>query len=141
MSEYKKKFKQYLDKTGGRYTAQKEEILDIIIRKKSHFEVEEFLLSLLKKKIKISRATFYRTIKQLQDANLIQRVAIESGKVFYEKNSNQQRHDHVICNQCGRILEMHDSKIDEFLKSMCDTLDFSPEYRSLHIYGKCKNCA
>ena len=77
----------------------------------------------------------------MQDANLIQRVAIESGKVFYEKNSNQQRHDHVICNQCGRILEMHDSKIDEFLKSMCDILDFTPEYRSLHIYGKCKSCA
>ena len=50
MSKYKKIFKQFLDKTGGRYTEQKEDILDVILKTKTHFEVEELLLKMFSTK-------------------------------------------------------------------------------------------
>lgn len=136
-----KLFEDYLESKDSRYTKQKRAIVDEIFKIKTHFEVEEFIDRLRAEQNRFSRATVYRTIKQLLEAGLLQKISTRDGKVFYEKGIPDQHHDHIICNTCGRILEIKEGYIDEYLSEYCDKIGFVPEYRSLHIYGQCNRCA
>ena len=141
MKKYLTRFEAYLEKTGGRFTSQKVAIVDEIDKTRTHFEIEAFIDKIRAKDKKFSRATVYRTVKQLLDAGLIQKISMQDGKVFYERTPDHQQHDHLICNVCGRILEIHDEAVGQLLDVLCQKIGFEPEYRSLHIYGKCGKCA
>lgn len=140
MSNYLKQFEDYLAETGGRLSTQKKAIAEEIRKTRTHFEVESFIDKIRAKNQKFSRATVYRVIKQLLDAGLIQKISTMDGKVYYERSSAHQQHDHLICNQCGRILEIKDDALETQLLALCKALNFQPEYRSLHMYGKCSKC-
>lgn len=140
MKEPLKKFESFLKENKSRITSQKKEIAKHIFSTTDHFEVEEFIEQIRKKNTSISRATFYRTIKQLLDAGLIQKIRTRDGKIYYEQSSTQQQHAHIICNQCGKLFELKDKRIDEVIKSYCKSIDFVAEYQSIHIYGICKDC-
>ena len=133
-------FSEYLRQNDSRYTDQKRQIVERISDTKHHFEVDDFLNKMRNDGIKFSRATVYRTIKQLFVAGLIQKIRTKDGKVFYEQNFNQHHHDHLICNQCGVLFEIKEPHLNEYIKGYCDSIKFKLEYRSIHIYGICINC-
>ncbi|MBI60277.1 hypothetical protein CL657_03565 [bacterium] len=134
-------FEAYLKKNDSRYTKNKRFITEEIFNLTDHFEVENFIDHLRSQTKDISRATVYRTIKQLLDANLLQKISTLDGKVFYEHSKAQVQHAHIICNQCGNITEMHDDNLQDLITNYCDTIDFTMSYQSIHIYGTCKNCS
>ncbi len=137
-----KVFEEYLEANEGRYTTQKRVIVDEIFKIKTHFEVEEFIDRLrLDPTQRVARATVYRTIRQLLDAGLLQKISTRDGRVFYEKSIPDRHHDHIICNECGKIFEIKKNEIDHVLAEYCDKIGFVSEYRSLHIYGQCSKCA
>jgi len=76
----------------------------------------------------------------LLEAGLIQKILTRDGKVYYERTPDHHQHDHLICSTCGKILEIKDEGIEQFLTAACDAIGFVPEYRSLHIYGQCRGC-
>jgi Fur family transcriptional regulator, ferric uptake regulator len=134
-------FETYLTATDGRYTAQKRLIVDEIFKIKQHFEIENFIDSFRSDPDhKLSRATVYRTIKQLLDAGLLQKITTRDGRVFYERSVPDHHHDHLICNTCGKIIEIKGDHIEKQLEDVCAKADFIPEYRSLHVYGQCGKC-
>ena len=74
------------------------------------------------------------------DANLVQKITTLDGKVFYEPCRDQKQHDHLICKKCGKIIEIEDDVIEKYLIDYCKKIGFKSEYRSLHVYGICRNC-
>ena len=103
-------FAAYIATTEGRYTAQKRLIVDEIFKIKTHFEIENFIDSFrADPSHKLSRATVYRTVKQLLDAGLLQKIATRDGRVFYERSVPDKHNDHLICNACGKIVEIKES--------------------------------
>ena len=140
MSSLHSKFKTYLEREKLRYSDQKKDIVEAILKKSDHFEIDEFISEMHVKGQRLARATVYRTVKQLLDAKLIQKISGPNGRVFYEYNDVLEHHDHLICNYCGKILEIKNKTIEKAIKSECKSLNFIPEYRSLHIYGRCEEC-
>ena len=134
-------FESYLKDNDSRYTKTKRFITEEIFDLTDHFEVENFIDHLRSKTKDISRATVYRTIKQLLDANLLQKISTLDGKVYYEHSQKQLQHAHIICNNCGKIHEMHDDNLRHLITNYCNKIDFSMTYQSIHIYGTCKNCS
>eukprot|EP01047_Picozoa_sp_COSAG01_P013498 COSAG01_NODE_636_length_14635_cov_18.612617_10_plen_140_part_00 len=133
-------FQAYLDKHDSRYTSQKRMVVTEILKTRRHFELEDFLNKLHKQKKTFSRATIYRTIKQLLEAGLIQKITTQSGKVFYEPCRDQKQHDHLICKNCGKIIEIKEDLIENYLGKFCQNIGFKSEYRSLHVFGICQSC-
>ena len=141
MKKAHESFETFLKGQDSRYTSQKRAIADKVFNTKVPFEVDLFIFDSTKDGDKFSRATVYRTIKQLYEAGLIQRIATDDGKVYYERNISEKQHDHLICNQCGKISPLKNTGIEETLEKFCNSIGFKPEYRSLHLYGVCKKCA
>lgn len=131
-------FEEYLSKEGGRYTKTKQFIASEIFDLSEHFEVESFIDHLRVKTKDISRATVYRLIKQLLDAGLLQKISTRDGKVYYEQSRPQKEHAHIICNDCGKIIEIHDKSIRDLLVEQSKKLNFKATYQSVHIYGECQ---
>ncbi|MBH38365.1 hypothetical protein CL658_04970 [bacterium] len=131
-------FEAYLKQNDSRYTKTKRFITDEIFNLTDHFEVENFIDHLRSKTKDISRATVYRTIKQLLDANLLQKISTLDGKVFYEQSQTQRQHAHIICNNCGKINEIHDDTLYHLIDTYCKSINFTMTYQSIHIYGTCK---
>mgnify|MGYP001460801984 CR=1 FL=1 len=138
MKAFHKQFEVFLQENDSRYTAQKKEIVKEILKLNYHFEVDEFVTKMREKKKNFARATVYRTIKQLFDAGMIQKITTKEGKVYYEATSDEQ-HDHFICNQCGKIIEVTSPGINELIEKECEDRQFIPVYRSLHVYVNCSN--
>lgn len=140
MKDHHALFEDYLSQNSGRYTSQKKVIVERVFDAKEHFEIEDFINQLRAAKYRFSRSTVYRTVKQLLDAGLIQKISTQDGKVFYEPKRGRKQHDHLICNRCGKILEIKQAVIDQILDQYCEKIGFTQEYRSLHLYGLCKQC-
>lgn len=140
MSSLHEKFETFLIENQQRYTEQKKEIVSAILEKRDHFEIDEFISEEHVKGNRLARATVYRTVKQLLDANLIQKINAGNGRIYYEYNEELEHHDHMICNKCGKIIEIKNTAIENAILNECNKLGFTPEYRSLHIYGICSDC-
>jgi photosynthetic reaction center L subunit len=72
---------------------------------------EDVYRELLAEHQDIGLATVYRVLTQFEQAGILKRRNFESGKSVYELDEGQH-HDHLVCLQCGRVEEFHDSEIE-----------------------------
>ena len=109
----KKDFKDLLIKEGMKITQSRLGILDNILSSVSHRECEQIYADLSKEKIKVSRATIYRTLDVLVKYDYVRKLDIGDGKIRYEKKLGTKHHDHMICIEPGDIIEFHNKKIED----------------------------
>ncbi|MAV64087.1 MAG: hypothetical protein CMG00_02725 [Candidatus Marinimicrobia bacterium] len=108
-------FKNALSSEGMRYTNQRLEVLKDILTHHKHRDCEEIYSSLVEKKIKISRATIYRTLEVLEGHNFIRKLVLGEGSVKYERKINHPRHGHMICVESDDIIEFVDPRIEKIV--------------------------
>ena len=106
--------KKVLIREGLRYTQQRQIIWDEIKNSSKHRDAEEIYLIIKKKnKIKVSRATVYRTIDVLVKNNLVRKMELGDGRALYEHKFEEEHHDHMICVETGKITEFYNEKLEE----------------------------
>ena len=106
--------KKILIREGLRYTQQRQIIWDEIRNSSKHRDAEEIYLIIKKKnKIKVSRATVYRTIDVLVKNNLVRKMELGDGRALYEHKFEEEHHDHMICVETGKITEFYNEKLED----------------------------
>lgn len=135
-----KKLKNILHKEGLRYTLQRQEVWNEFLSSTKHRDAEEIYFSLLKRGIKVSRATVYRTIDVLVKNNMIEKLEIGDGKARYEYNDKFKHHDHLICTSCGKIIEFNDSDIENHQLHIARKYNFELMHHSHQLFGICEDC-
>lgn len=134
------KLKEILHKDGLRYTPQREEIWNELLSSEEHRDAEEIFFTLIKRGIKVSRATVYRTIDVLVSNNVIEKLDIGDGKARFEYNNKFVHHDHLICTSCGKIIEFHDKGIEKIQNNIAKEHGFKLRYHNHQLYGLCGDC-
>ena len=84
----------------------------------------------------IGLATIYRVLTQFEQAGLLLKHHFESGKAVYELNE-ESHHDHIVCLQCGHVVEFVDSEIEKRQKIIAEDNGFTIIDHSLYLYGDC----
>lgn len=92
------------------------------------------------KNYRVSRATLYNTIELLLDCRLVIKHQFGNNIAQYEKAFNNQHHEHLICQKCGRVEEFSDPRIDEVVGRIQERYQFSVHHHLLYIYGLCEAC-
>ncbi len=132
-------FTEYLKSGNHRITPERFEVLNFALNKKGHFAADELYADMKKNKSNISRATVYNTLELLVDCQLLVQRNFGDGKTTYESNFKRKAHDHLICTNCGEIIEFSAPEIEEIVKRVCDELGFIPSGYSFNIFGICKD--
>ena len=107
------KLKNVLKSEKLRYTQQRQIIWDEMRSSVEHRDAEEIYLEIKKKnKVKVSRATVYRTIDVLVKNNLVRKMELGDGRALYEHKFDEKHHDHMICVETGKITEFYNEKLE-----------------------------
>jgi Fur family ferric uptake transcriptional regulator len=106
-----------------------------------HMSAEDVYKVLLEAEEEIGLATVYRVLTQFEAAGLVTRHHFEGGHSVFEMNEGHH-HDHIVCNQCGKVVEFVEETIERCQEKVAKRAGFAIRDHSLIIYGDCtkKNC-
>ncbi len=133
-------FTEYIQKSGLRHTAQRDVILEIFLRTEAHLSSEDLYWLVQKEDQSVGHTTVYRTLKLLTEAGLAREVRFGDGKTYYEHHYEHAHHDHMICTECGKVIEFFSAEIEALQDEMADKFGFKPTHHSLRILGLCEDC-
>lgn len=141
--EFKKEkevFLEHIQKSGLRRTAQRETILEVFLRTEEHLSSEDLYRIVRNEDPSVGQTTVYRTLKLLTEAGLAREVRLGDGRTYYEHHFDHEHHDHMICTECGEVIEFFSQEIEELQDAMAEKYGFKPTHHSLRILGVCENC-
>ena len=140
MTEEKEVLLKHLQRKGLKRTAQRDLILDIFLRTEEHLSSEDLYRLVQKEDPTIGQTTVYRTLKLLSDAGLAREVRFGDNRTHYEHNYKHQHHDHMICSECGRIIEFFSAELEGIQDAMAAKHRFQITQHLLRIIGICAEC-
>ncbi len=134
-------FNEYLRRKGLKNTKQRMTILEAFQGSKFHYSTEELYLELRKDHPKIGYATVHRTLKLFAECGIAIELNFGDGQSRFEPLNENQHHDHLVCTNCGLIIEFMEPRIENLQGQVAARYDFKIESHRHELYGLCSNCA
>ena len=135
----KEKFLQFLDQKNLRITSQRRAIVDTVFSTDQHFTAEQLLEWAREKDSSVSRATVYRTLPLLTESGLVHEMDFGKDYKIYDPNyADHPNHNHIICNDCDKIVEFESERLDALENEISGKLGFEVQSQQLTINASCE---
>jgi Fur family transcriptional regulator, ferric uptake regulator len=133
--------KKIVKQKGLKYTEQREVVLSVLLDAQDHLTAEEVYNEIKKEhpESNIGIATVYRALSFLEEVDLITSIAFGTDGKKYESNA-KSHHDHLICTNCGKIIEFVDDEIEKRQDKIAKKNKFKITSHSMQLYGTCETC-
>jgi Fur family transcriptional regulator, ferric uptake regulator len=124
-----------------RKTGPRRAIAALIARHHGHFTAAELMSDARAARLKVGRATVFRTLDLLTAQGALERIDLPSGEHAYVSCAPREHHHHVVCRQCGRSVEVVDPGLAEVVSAISDRSGYRIDGHRLELYGLCPVCA
>jgi len=135
------RFKKLLKGSSLKFTKQRELTLKTLYENEGHFTPED-LYNLIKSnhpEINIGIATIYRTLTLLEESGIVNSISFGSKGKKYEMGL-KEHHDHLICIECGKLIEFQDEIIERRQEEIAQKFNFKMTDHTMNITGICETC-
>ncbi len=130
--------RKYVQKNGLKFTKQRELIADVFFQSQGHLTAEDLLDRVRKEDSQVSLATVYRTMKLLTDCGLANPHHFGERQTVYEPSeTGEDHHDHIICQDCGKIFEFMNEQIEDLQDKIAAGYGLELTTHRMELYGKC----
>ena len=111
------------------------QMLDSSVSGQRHMSAEDVYKALMEAGEDVGLATVYRVLNQFDDAGIVTRHNFEGGKSVFEL-TQQHHHDHLICLDCGKVIEFSDDSIELRQREIASRHGIRLTNHSLYLYGQ-----
>ena len=131
---------KYMTERGLKSTRQRALIMEAFFGSDGHLSVEELWSKVRKHDARVSVATVYRTMKLLSESGLAHARNFGDGQTRYEAAIGRHHHDHLICTNCGKIIEFENDRIEALQDVVARRHGFKVTSHKMELYGLCREC-
>lgn len=139
-SDVVQRFCEYLAANNKRYTQERRALLRAVMDLEGHFSQNDLLQKAHKYHDRLNRTTVFRNIPEFEKCNIIRRVQAGDSSWWYEHVPGHKHHDHLLCMQCGRVIEIESPGIEKLQSQICKQYGFVDIKHQLCIQGICAQC-
>tara|TARA_B100001057_G_scaffold332692_1_gene333133 strand:- start:152 stop:577 length:426 start_codon:yes stop_codon:yes gene_type:complete len=117
-----------------RMTSQRQIIIQVIEESDDHPDVDQLYLRSVELDNTISIATVYRTVKLLEEANVIERLEFGDGRSRYEEAG--EHHEHLVDIETGEVHEFYNEELETLKSEIASEMGYDLIDHRLELYGK-----
>jgi Fur family transcriptional regulator, ferric uptake regulator len=90
---------------------------------------------------RVSRASVYRNLDELERLRLVQRVEIGQAMVRYERvSAHAEHHHHLVCDECGVVIPFRDPALERAIETLSRRVPLSVSEHEIVLRGSCREC-
>lgn len=119
---------------GMKMTKQRHVIARVLSSAEDHPNVDELHRRVAAVDPRVSLATVYRTVRLLEEANIIERHDFRDGRSRYEMAS-EDHHDHLIDVKSGTVIEFKSEEIEALQRTVAAKLGYRLVDHRLELYA------
>jgi len=128
-------FRRFLKRKGLKFTHERAVILDAVLAREGVFDAEELSDEIKAGGRRVSKATVYRTLKHLVEAQIVEEVLIDSRQVHFQQSFGRDPKGHLACLETNQIVEFPTKQLDEMAEKICREYGFDFISHRFVIYG------
>jgi Fur family ferric uptake transcriptional regulator len=140
LEHFRTLLQEHMVKRGLRSTDQRRLIVETFFQAPNHISIEELLSQVRAQDPKVGYATVYRTLKLLTECGVAFERKFGDGLTRYELADDASHHDHLICVDCGKIIEFEEPQIEELQERIAARHGFVVKSHKHEMYGSCSDC-
>jgi Fur family transcriptional regulator, ferric uptake regulator len=133
-------WRQYLAKHHLKVSRIREEVVEVFLEMAGHVDLDQLHEKVKQRNPNIGLATVYRVLKLLEEAGIAEARHFGDRTKSYEVALGRGHHDHLICDQCGRILEFADQDIERLQEDVARAHKFVLLRHQHSLFGLCADC-
>ena len=124
--------------TEEKLTPQREAVLQVIRARDDHPTANEIFQAARLRLPSISYATVYNSLRFLKDVGLVHEIKFGDSASRYDRETD--RHDHAICNDCGKLVDFDLPEAAGLIRAAARKSKFKPASVHLTLRGQCPDC-
>ena len=128
-----------LKKSSVRITPQRHAILEYLIDSMSHPTADEIYKALEGKFPNMSVATVYNNLRVFREVGLVKELTYGDSSSRFDFTTSD--HYHVICENCGTIVDFHYPGLDEVEQLASHVTGYKVFQHRMEVYGECPSCS
>jgi Fur family ferric uptake transcriptional regulator len=91
---------------------------------------------------RVSRASVYRILDELERLRLVQRVETGQAMVRYERVcGHEEHHHHLVCDECGLVMPFSDKALERAIDELSERVPLTVSEHEIVLHGSCSDCA
>jgi Fur family ferric uptake transcriptional regulator len=128
-----------LQEKGHFITTQRRLLLDLLYEAQGHIDAKELYRRAIEKDASVSQATVYRSLNLFKELGLIDEMRLGGVQCYYEVKKGTD-HQHLICQGCGKIIEIDIPHFQESIENIQEDHCFNVTKVELFLHGYCTDC-
>jgi Fur family transcriptional regulator, ferric uptake regulator len=91
---------------------------------------------------RVSRASVYRILDELEGLGLVARVETGQAMVRYERaRDSREHHHHLVCDGCGVVMPFSDEALERAIARISERVPLAVSEHEIVLHGSCRQCA
>ena len=133
-----REFKDLCRRQGLPVTVQRRIILEVLLEREDHPTAEQVFAAVGDKIPGVSRTTVYRVLDTLVRMGVITRICHPGVAARFDPRID--RHHHLLCLGCGRIIDLEDKRLNALRLPAIDTSGYEVSDFQINLRGRCPEC-